>query len=925
MAIQTSPQPPAAVVSSGWAGGSNLQAVQTNDGDASYIHYLVATVRDNPNAALQEWRFDFTGLPTDAYVRSSRLDVVARGFTGGSAFTPAAWENAITIGSDLGFPVNRSVTANYTSLLGAATLGLKAVGPSGSVSVNGYILPGVLPPSIADGVMVTAVSMVIWYSRPPNAPSLTSPTGDITTLIPQFQGTHNSPTNDALERVQIEVRRESDDALMWTEEFAASGTSWARAYGGTALVAGVTYKWRARTKSTGLPDWGAWSTWHTFRPVVGEPPVAGIVSPSHGSTVTSESFTLRWSYSSPDGRSQNGYQIQWRPVGGSVTWDTGLRNATSGTRTTTYGGPPLVEGDDYEWRVRVRDTFNFLSPYTSWARVTYEPSKPNPPTLTIDPLVDSLTFTIAGSYNQGTGDEEAGYYYELRQSGITIYQSGLVTGDLATGQAYGTVNPLGTPSTPPTLSWGTDYEIRAKSRDAAGRESDWSGWLPIRTQSPPTTPTNLSPNGAIIGNRFPTLTWQHNDPDGDPQTEAYVELEDVDTGAPVSGYPKTLSQATEAHTVQTELTDDPPTEYRWRVSTTGTPGAGRGAPSSWATFTVATAPVLSVLSPTPSQEVTAPGLVVEWEITGGGSGVQQSYRVRVYAADQSTVLHDSGTTGSVADQYAIPLGVLQNNGSYYVRVTVADTLNLIADSGLIPITTSWAPPSTITSLFAQAIGDQSDGIGGEQNPLPNIYLTWDESPEPVNSFLRYVIYRRIVGEGAWRQLAIITDRSLTSYNDHTVASDTLYEYIVIVVADVAGEEVESEPPVPAQAQVTIRSAFVHAHGEESVYAEFRAETQSVDMGQDIAYVQPRRSRAPVAHVGGQLAGVFELNVTDTWDPDLWRRVRALQEAQARGRVLMLRQHRDLCAYVVLESAQRSDQTTLMGLQLRFREVEAPEE
>lgn len=55
-----------------------------------------------------------------------------------------------------------------------------------------------------------------------------------------------------------------------------------------------------------------------------------------------------------------------------------------------------------------------------------------------------------------------------------------------------------------------------------GGSSSYSGAVVValRTQSPPTAPTGLTVTGSPAANGSPiTLSWTHNDPDGDPQTK----------------------------------------------------------------------------------------------------------------------------------------------------------------------------------------------------------------------------------------------------------------------------------------------------------------------------------------------------------------------------------------------------------------------
>ena len=133
------------------------------------------------------------------------------------------------------------------------------------------------------------------------------------------------------------------------------------------------------------------------------------------------------------------------------------------------------------------------------------------------------------------------------------------------------------------------------------------------------------------------------------------------------------------------------------------------------------------------------------------------------------------------------------------------------------------------------------------NALPGAYLTWTTSVEPLTSFLRYLVYRRKTGDTAYTRVGRITDRSLTSFQDYTLASGVSYDYAVTQVSSASGEEVESTFPTAATASVTIRSTFIHDVAAPANYVEILAEGQSVSPEQDVAYLQVWGRNQPTAH------------------------------------------------------------------------------
>lgn len=555
---------------------------------------------------------------------------------------------------------------------------------------------------------VTTLWADVTYEVPPNAPSLSSPSGTVWTLSPAFTGTYSHPDGEPITAVQLEVRRVSDNALIWNPTITSglSGTTWSVAYGGPALSSGVQYQWRARVRDGGsIQQWSPWSSWLSFTPQANTPPSVSQQAPANGSAPGTLTPQFSWTYSDANGHAQAAYQLQVQRVSDSASmWDTGV--VATGASSVTYGGTGLQAGVQYRWRVRVYDGYDW-SAYTGWW--TFTPAvAPNPPTLTSPSgLVDTLTPQVQGTYNQGAGSAQQGYQYQVRSNGVTLYDSGQVNGAIGTGQAYGTNNPSDTPAAPPALQWGTAYEIRARSIDTNNQWSSWSAWVSFQTQAAPLAPANLSPaDGAVVNAAQPTLSWTHVDPDGDAQQQATVELQRVSDGAAVTGYPVTLTQAGGSHQVTATLTASPPTQYRWRVRTRATPGAGFGPFSPWQQFTVATTPAVSLSNPPNNGTVTSPNLTVQWAMTGG-SGTQASWRVVIREAGQA--IYDSGVQSGAAGSCTLPGSLLRNGKTYTVEVTVTDTLGQQASSGQRTFTTAWTPPPAISGVTAVPVASQEVG------------------------------------------------------------------------------------------------------------------------------------------------------------------------------------------------------------------------
>src|SRR5690606_26304641 len=106
-------------------------------------------------------------------------------------------------------------------------------------------------------------------NRAPTA-AISAPNGLITTTSPTFTGTFSDPDityGDKMTRLRIQVTRVSNGSLMWDSGNLAataneqSTRTFSRSYSGSALQAGVEYRWRVQVAD----DFGTWSAWTAYR------------------------------------------------------------------------------------------------------------------------------------------------------------------------------------------------------------------------------------------------------------------------------------------------------------------------------------------------------------------------------------------------------------------------------------------------------------------------------------------------------------------------------------------------------------------------------------------------------------------------------------------------------------------------------------
>lgn len=114
---------------------------------------------------------------------------------------------------------------------------------------------------------------------------------------------------------------------------------------------------------------------------------------------------------------------------------------------------------------------------------------------------------------------------------------------------------------------------------------------------------------------------------------------------------------------------------------------------------------VTVETPGADAVVASPGFEVTWSNAGEYSGLQNDYRVRIYAQGESTPVYDSLQTSSPVASHAVPAtSGLRHARAYEIEVTVRDSLNALGVSARRSVTTSWTAPATVTGLTVTPLG-----------------------------------------------------------------------------------------------------------------------------------------------------------------------------------------------------------------------------
>jgi len=302
------------------------------------------------NFYLDDLKFDLTAPSFDGTTFNSEVISTYRIRVYAADQTTLVWDSGDTAGSGTTFSklyTGSALTKGATYYWQARYV--KSTGPTGNYSaLRAFVLNS--DPSVPTGLTPTSGSA--W---PDN-------------LIPHFVSTFTDAEKDSQgdfpTYLEVEVNRNSDSVLAYrlitkTGLVAATNDIY-DGLSGTVKVTGAAaplvyeteYKYRVRYyDSKGAR--GTWSSYNTFKP--SQSPTATISSPAHSGTVSSPSFNVTWSMSSPGSKGQGSYRVRVIRVSNSVTViDTG-RVYSSVTSYTVPSGY-LVNSAQYDIEVTLYDT-----------------------------------------------------------------------------------------------------------------------------------------------------------------------------------------------------------------------------------------------------------------------------------------------------------------------------------------------------------------------------------------------------------------------------------------------------------------------------------------------------------------------------------------------------------------------------------------
>jgi hypothetical protein len=167
---------------------------------------------------------------------------------------------------------------------------------------------------------------------------------------------------------------------------------------GTAFVTGNEYRWRTRFRDS-KNEWGSYSAWQSFK--IAAPPNGTISTPSNGSTVTTVTPTITWSYS---GGTQQYYTIDIKQTdsGGAIIKNITALGPYFGTETSkAIPAGYLNTNKYYNLTLTVTSTDNLTDPSPSTVNVLVQTDAPNP-IVGVDTVANESLSSVTLSWTETT-------------------------------------------------------------------------------------------------------------------------------------------------------------------------------------------------------------------------------------------------------------------------------------------------------------------------------------------------------------------------------------------------------------------------------------------------------------------------------------------------------------------------------------------
>lgn len=298
-----------------------------------------------------------------------------------------------------------------------------------------------------------------------------------------------------------------------------------------------------------------------------------------------------------------------------------------------------------------------------------------------------------------------------------------------------------------------------------------------------------------------------------------------------------------------------------------------------------------ITDPTADEVIGDSAIPVAWTISGG-SGVQQAYRVTVFAdAALTTPIYQCAWTVGSTGAHTVPAGSIPNMADIWVRVEAADTNGAQGASAAVHATTDFATSVDVTGVRAVALG----GSCGDPRQLPHAVITWSQIvPGGSEAFLRYLVLRREPDAATWTIIASVSGVATLRYVDANAAPWVDYDYAVLWLASSGPVTLTSRVQTGVHTRLEFDHAWLHSTTSPMtgpVRLDGWAFQQT--LVEAISTDQVWGATAPVATIGEADYSRWhaDLHPQLLRDPKQWEKLRALLVRQAAGEQLCFRHGR----------------------------------
>jgi hypothetical protein len=542
-------------------------------------------------------------------------------------------------------------------------------------------------------------------NNPPNKPSGPSPAnGAISvSLTSALSWSCNDPDGDTL-KYNVYLGTNSSAPL-------AASSLKTTSFKPTNLMPNTNYYWRVvANDSKGGETSSEWFGFSTIKTVTNIPPAKpSNPSPAVGAINVSLTSALSWSCTDPNIGDTLKYNVY-------LGTNSSAPLAASGLKVPSFHPTNLLPNTNYYWRIVANDgkggetSSDWFGFSTIKTATNTPPTKPSNPSPAVGATNVSLTSALSWSCTDpNSGDSLKYNVYFGTNSSAPLAASGLKV------TSFRPVNMLP----------NTNYYWKVVANDGKGGEtsSDWFGFSTIKSNTPPSKPSNPSPGiGATSVSLTSALSWNCTDPNGDVlKYNVYLGTNStapiVASGITVSSYKPTALL--------------PNTNYYWKVVANDSKGGETS--SDWFAFstikTTTNAPPNKPSTPVPASGATnvSTTSVLSWSCTDP-NGDALKYNVYLGTNSAAPIVASSVTGTSYSPTNLLP------NTNYYWRVVANDSKGGETSS-------EWFAFSTIKTTTNAPPNKPSTPVpaSGSMSVSTTITLSWS-CTDPNGDALKYNVY-----------------------------------------------------------------------------------------------------------------------------------------------------------------------------------------